>query len=139
MFGLALPPARCYWLVPVSTRILILDDQPSLAGAAALLVAMFGYEPVQCHLPAEAFTRLQAEPFDLLLTDYGMPRMTGLDVVEQLRQEGCAIPVVMMSGQAARIDHLRARQLGVTTILSKPFTMTELAAALHSALGTAPA
>jgi two-component system OmpR family response regulator len=123
----------------VTARVLILDDQAPLAGAAALLVTMLGYKPVQCLLPAEALVQLRDEAFDLLLSDYGMPAMTGLDVVARLRQEGCAIPVVMMSGQPARIDRLRARQLGVTTILSKPFTMTELAAALRSALGTAPA
>jgi CheY-like chemotaxis protein len=65
--------------------------------------------------------------------------MTGLDVVEQLRRDGCLIPVVMMSGQTPIIDRTRAGRLDVTAILSKPFTMDELAAALRSALGTAPA
>ncbi len=120
-------------------RILILDDQPPMAGTAALLVAVFGYEPVQCHLPAEALCRLRDEPFDLLLTDYEMPMLTGLDVVERLRQVDCLVPVVLMSGNAGRIDRTRAWRLGVTIILSKPFGMDELRAALHSALGTAPA
>jgi len=110
-----------------------------MAGTVALLARMLGYDPVQCHLPAEALIRLQAESFDLLLTDYGMPRMTGLDVVEQLRQNGCAIPVVMMSGQTPIIDRARASRLGVTTILSKPFGMDELAAALRSARGSTSA
>jgi CheY-like chemotaxis protein len=121
----------------VTARILILDDQPSMAGTVALLVRMLGYEPVQCHVPAEALTRLQDESFDLLLTDYGMPQMTGLDVVEQLRRDGGTIPVVMMSGQTPIIDRTRASRLGVTVILSKPFGMEQLATALRSALGTA--
>lgn len=110
-----------------------------MAGATALLAVALGYEAVQCYLPTEAFARLRDEPFDLFLTDYGMPRMTGLDVVEQLRHEGCLIPVVMMSGQTPIIDRTRAGRLGVTLILSKPFGMAELRAALRSALGTAPA
>jgi DNA-binding response OmpR family regulator len=120
-------------------RILILDDQPTMAGTAALLVAMLGYEPVQCHLPAEALCRLRDEPFDLLLTDYEMPLMDGLDVAARLRHDGHVLPVVLMSGAASRIDRMRACQWGVTIILSKPFGMVELRAALHSALGTAAA
>jgi CheY-like chemotaxis protein len=120
-------------------RTLILDDNATMAGTAALLVAILGYEAVQCHLPTEALCRLQAESFDVLLTDYEMPLLTGLDVVERLRQEDCLVPVVMMSGNAGRIDRDRAWRLGVTTILSKPFGMDELAEALRSTRGsTAP-
>jgi two-component system response regulator (stage 0 sporulation protein F) len=117
-------------------RAFILDDQPAMAGTAALLVAMLGYEAIQCNLPTEALRRLQAESFDVLLTDYEMPLLTGLDVVERLRQEDCLIPVVMMSGNAGRIDRSRAWRLGVTTILSKPFGMDELAEALRSTRGS---
>jgi DNA-binding response OmpR family regulator len=117
-------------------RVLILDDQPSLAGTAALLVAMLGYEAVQCHLPADALVRLRDESFDLLLSDYEMPLLTGLDLVERLRQEDCLVPVVLMSGNTGRIDRTRAWRLGVTTILSKPFGMEELAEALRSTLGS---
>lgn len=118
----------------MAARILIVDDQPSMAGMTALLVAMFGYEAVQCHHPQEAMARLLAEPFDALLTDYEMPTMTGLELVQRLRDEDCHVPVVMMSGRAALLDHFHAEQLGVLAILSKPFGMDELAEALRSAL-----
>lgn len=117
-------------------RILILDDQPSMAGMTALMTAMLDYEVVQCHLPAEALCRLRGESFDLLLTDYEMPLMDGLDVAAQLRHEGHLLPIVLMSGNAGRIDSMRAWQYGVTIILSKPFTMDELRAALRSARGS---
>jgi DNA-binding response OmpR family regulator len=119
----------------VATRIFIVDDKPSMAGTAALLVTFFGYEPVQCYYPKEALARLLAEPFDALLTDYEMPGMTGLDLVQRLRDEGCLVPVVLMSGGVAAIDPFHARQLGVMAILAKPFGMAELEAALRSALG----
>jgi DNA-binding response OmpR family regulator len=118
-------------------RILILDDQPSMAGMTALMLAMLDYEVVQCHLPAEALCRLRDESFDLLLTDYEMPVMDGLDVAARLRHEGHLLPIVLMSGNAGRIDSMRAWQWGVTIILPKPFTMDELRAALRSARGSA--
>ena len=119
----------------MAARLLIVDDNPSMAGTAALMAVVLGYEPVQCHSPQEALARLLVETFAALLTDYEMPGMTGLDLVQHLRDEGCMIPVVLMSGHVAAIDCFHADQLSVTAILTKPFGMAELKEAMRSALG----
>ena len=115
-------------------RVFILDDQPMMAGTTALMVAIFGYEAVQCHHPKEAVARLLAEPFDALVTDYEMPAMTGLAVVQKLRDEGCMIPAVVMSGNVRAIDLFHAEQLGIAAILEKPFPTDQLREALRAAL-----
>ncbi len=114
-------------------RILIVDDQPSMTGTVALIVAMLGYEAIQTHSPHEAIERLRNESVDLLLSDYEMPSMTGLELVAQVRQEDCLIPVILMSGHVAAIDRIRAKQLGVVTILEKPFGVAVVQEALERA------
>jgi len=109
-----------------------------MAKSTALLVAHLGYEPVHYVLPTDALLHLQVESFDLLLSDYEMPLITGLEFVALLREEGCSIPTVLMSGNAASIDRRRARQVGITAILEKPFTMTQLDQALRQALAGSP-
>jgi CheY-like chemotaxis protein len=103
------------------SRILLLDDEQAVVRAMALCVQTLGHEPVECFRPSEALSRLQAEHFDLLITDYRMPEMTGLDFVSLLRKEQCAIPVILVTASAIGVDRSLARQLGVSTILSKPF------------------
>lgn len=105
-----------------------------MARTTALLAAHLGYEPVQYFLPTDAFLHLHVESFDLLLSDYEMPLLTGLEFVALLREEACPIPVVLMSGNAASIDRLRAQQLGIAAILEKPFTLAQLDQALRQAM-----
>lgn len=120
-------------LVP-AVRVLILDDDPAMARTTALLVARLGYEPVQYFLPTDALLHLHTESFDLLLSDYEMPLLTGLELVALLREEACQISVVLMSGNAASVDRPRAQQLGITAILEKPFTLAQLDQALRQAI-----
>lgn len=111
-------------------RILILDDEPVVAHATALLVATLGYEAVECLAPTEAYNRLKNEAFDLLISDYRMPEMNGLELVSLLRDNRCTVPVMLMTAYAAYIDVAYARRIGISTILSKPFDIAQLDRAL---------
>jgi CheY-like chemotaxis protein len=115
-------------------RVLVVDDEPVMAGMTALLVAMVGYEAIQCHSPREAIERIKSEPVDLLLSDYEMPSMNGLELVTQLRKDGYAFPVVIMSGQIGAVDLNRAERLGVLMVLEKPFGLREIQATLRAIL-----
>ena len=114
-------------------RLFILDDYAPLIRSLAPSLLKHGYASTLSHQPLEALHRLQSEPFDLLLTDYEMPDLTGLQLVAQLRKTS-SIPVVLMSGRPFLVDSLYAQQLGIAQILPKPFSLAELAQALQSAL-----
>ncbi len=95
---------------------------------------MLGYEVIQSHSPHDAFERIKSESIDLLLSDYEMPGMNGLELVTQLRTEGYTLPVILMSGQIGAIDPARARYLGVLMVLEKPFGMAAIQEALRAIL-----
>jgi CheY-like chemotaxis protein len=107
------------------SRILLLDDEQAVVRAMALCIKTLGHESVECFRPSEALSRLRHEHFDLLITDYRMPEMTGLDFVSLLRSEQCAIPVILVTASAISVDRSLAQQLGISTILSKPFDFLE--------------
>jgi len=69
---------------------------------------------------------------DIVLCDWKMPRMTGLDLLRQIRSVDPDIPFVMITGQADQNSVLEAKGLGVTSYLVKPFSTDQLAKRLRS-------
>jgi two-component system response regulator GlrR len=110
-----------------ANRILVVDDDPEVARAIALVLHHLGYESVQCSHAQEALSHIQSQKFDLVLTDYRMPDMTGLDLVSKLRQDECSVPIIMMTGYSATAGRVAPEKLGVFAILKKPITAPQLA------------
>lgn len=69
---------------------------------------------------------------DIVLCDWKMPRMTGLDLLRQVRTADPDLPFVMITGQAGQQSVLEAKGLGVTSYLVKPFSVDQLAKRLRS-------
>ncbi len=120
-------------------RILILDDDRATTRVVAVVLAALGYEPVECHCPQGAVAKLRAEAFALLVTDYHMPSMTGLDVVQEIQNDGCTINTILMSGDFAAVDLQVAERMGVFALLPKPFGISDLKDVLSLVLQTAQA
>ena len=78
----------------------------------------------------KGFEAFQAEPFDLVLTDWNMPEMSGLDLLKAVRGTGASVPVIMITTEAEKAKVIEAIQAGVTDYLSKPFEQAELQAKL---------
>lgn len=70
---------------------------------------------------AQAWTAFQSTQFDMVLTDWNMPMMTGLDLLKQIRQAGSTIPVIMITTESERGRVIEAIQAGVSDFLPKPF------------------
>ena len=107
-------------------RVLVLDDEPEVAHATALLLRGLGHEAVECLAPSHAHDWLTKETFDLLISDYRMPEMNGLQLVSLLRNRHCQIPIMMMTAYFSDIDMQLAQSMGISTILRKPFGIDEL-------------
>ncbi len=80
---------------------------------------------------------IQEHDVDILVSDYRMGQITGLDLIENLRNAGIEIPALILSGSLYAIDSERAKRLGVRAMLQKPPKMTELSNALFEAVASA--
>jgi len=100
-------------------RILILDDQAGRADTLALSLRISGHSAIGFSRPAEVLAALQED--DILVTDYHMPEMTGLEVARRAYAQGWRGSLLLMSGHTGTkgeaADHLLLR-----FILDKPFS-----------------
>ena len=89
--------------------------------------------------PAQALDDLRANPagFDLLITDLSMPRITGLQLAEELRKARTDLPIVLITGFSRGIPPEQLSSLGAVRLLAKPFSTGELALAVRQALALA--
>lgn len=119
--------------------ILVVDDECSLREFITEALRDAEYVVDSAANATEALEKLHRGHFDLLLTDYHMPRKTGLDLIHQMRADGLEIPVIMMTGRTGELlaEH---PDLQVNAMLSKPFMLAELidltASVLHSVADT---
>jgi two-component system chemotaxis response regulator CheY len=113
-------------------RIMLLDDEATTRTLLKIFLLNLPVEIVECAAPAEALMQLKREPFSVLVVDYNMPGMTGLDLVVALRaSEGeRKLPVILLTGDEDQALHIKARAMGVTDFLRKPVTPDVLKAAI---------
>ncbi len=81
---------------------------------------------------AEAWQEFQAGEFDLVITDWHMPRINGIDLLKLIRARDKDIPVMMVTVVASRDDVIKALNAGVTDYLCKPFERSELEAKIEA-------
>jgi PAS domain S-box-containing protein len=116
-------------------RVLFVDDEPDIVDVGAAILRRLGYEVTGAALPTEALKIYQERPddFDVVVTDFAMPGMSGLALVGALREIRSDIPVILCSGFLSDDTvTAAARQLGIRRLIHKPFTGPILASALHA-------
>jgi CheY-like chemotaxis protein len=119
---------------PHAHRILVVEDDFEASRAVVQMLDHLGYISVPCSHAQEAFDHIQSQKFDLMLIDYRMPDMTGLDLILMLRQDGCRVPIIMMTGYLATEDRMSSENLGEFAFLKKPINVSQLAKALDESL-----
>ena len=115
-------------------RILFLDDEPTLARLGERRLADLGYQVTAVTDPGKVIEALATGTFDLLVTDYTMPRMTGLELTRRVREAGRALPVILLSGVSSELATDEVAAAGVTLLLGKPVTTHDLAVAIRATL-----
>ncbi|WP_374654054.1 response regulator [Dongia sp.] len=105
-------------------RILLVDDDPLAREALELTLQKLDCETAVCESGAEALALLHDEPdlFDLIVTDYLMPNMTGLEMAAALRARGFGKPIILASSRPQDIPACERDRLEVDGLISKPFT-----------------
>src|SRR6266702_1375424 len=115
-------------------HLLIVDDDANTLASLARAFRLAGYEATVCDSASRALELAKSEAFDLILSDVVMPGKDGLWLLENLKTEGVATPVVMMSGQAHIEMAVRATRLGALDFLEKPIATEKLLLTLENAL-----
>lgn len=116
-----------------SRRILMLDDESALVQLGKRLFGRIGHEVSGFTFASEALAAFRANPsqFDLVLTDYNMPGMSGLEVAADFLQVRPDVPILLNSGYVTDELRQRAQVAGIREVLLKPNTLEELAAAIQ--------
>jgi DNA-binding NtrC family response regulator len=120
----------------VSTRadILIVDDEANTLASLSRAFRLAGHEATVCDNAMRALELAKGRSFDLILCDVVMPVRDGLALLEDLRANAVATPVVMMSGQAHIEMAVRATRLGALDFLEKPVSTDKLLLTVENAL-----
>jgi twitching motility two-component system response regulator PilG len=109
-------------------RIVCIDDTTTICEAVESILKLHGYEAIALTRPLEALGLVfQLRP-DLILCDIAMPELDGYEICNMLRHSTAfrLMPIIMLTGKDGFIDRVRARMVGATDYLTKPFDDSEL-------------
>ena len=121
-------------------RILIVDDEPALAEMVRIMLSRLGYDAISCTSGVQALKTFrnppEQKPFDLVVTDMTMPRITGEDLALEISKLRPELPVILMTGFSEMIDAEKAKRLGIKGFLMKPVVLKNLASLIRKLLET---
>ncbi|MBE0584604.1 MAG: response regulator, partial [Desulfofustis sp.] len=122
-----------------SGRILFVDDETSLPAVGKQILERFGYQVDTCTDSVRALTSCQRQPgrYDLVISDFTMPGMTGDVLAAKILALSPDLPIILCSGFTERIDEQRARTIGIKAFLKKPIAMRTLLSTVREVLGDA--
>mgnify|MGYP005749752899 FL=1 len=110
-------------------KILLAEDEEVLRMLVVDTLEDEGHLIVETSDGEEALKRIEEETFDLIILDYMMPILTGLEVIEKIKHmpERKNSKILMLSAKSQKADQERVLQAGATHFMSKPFSPMELA------------
>jgi DNA-binding response OmpR family regulator len=127
-------PPQCQTNQP--HRILVVDDDPNIRLLNAEILIRHGYKVNTAKDGAAAWDELQANSYDLIITDNKMPRMTGIEMIEKLRSARMALPVIMATADLPMREFARKPWLKPDALLARPFPNNDLLEAVKKVLRT---
>ncbi len=115
-------------------RILIVDDEKLVRWALSQKCAEFGFQSLEAETGQDGLTAIQNEAIDAILLDVHLPDMSGIEVLEKLKQLGETRSIIMMTADPQLDDVKAALRLGAYDFVSKPINFEELSVTLQNAL-----
>jgi two-component system, chemotaxis family, chemotaxis protein CheY len=118
------------------TRVLAVDDSPSMRDLVALTLREAGFDVTQAKDGAEALQMARGDKFDLVLADLNMPIMNGIELIRALRAETDyrMTPILMLTTESDLTKRREGKAAGATGWIVKPFFPDQLVASLNRAL-----
>jgi two-component system, OmpR family, phosphate regulon response regulator PhoB len=119
-----------------SARVMIVDDDPDIRDVVSAMLEAVGLSVVPVSSAEDALERIRIEPFDLLVLDWNLPKMNGLELCRTLRKDEdlALLPVLFLTANASSQDMVEAFASGGDDYVVKPFRAPELGARIFSLL-----
>ncbi|MCS7214865.1 MAG: sigma-54 dependent transcriptional regulator [Thermodesulfovibrio sp.] len=108
--------------------VLIIDDDPDMGFALKESMSRLGFDAHYYRDPIHLLSSVNLSDFSLIITDVKMPKMDGLQLLEEIRKRGIFTPVIVITGYGNVEDAVRAMKLGAVDYIMKPFSMDTLKA-----------
>jgi CheY-like chemotaxis protein len=117
--------------------ILVADDESHILHVVSLKLRNAGYRVLTARDGQEALEMAQQERPDLLITDYHMPQLNGLELCRRLKQDPktTGIPAIMLTARGYELEPSDTEQSGILRMLSKPFSPRHLLSTVEEVLG----
>lgn len=114
--------------------IVVVEDDPLIAKFMTRALGKRGYRTTAVTTGAEGLRLGTAPETGLMLLDLGLPDTDGLNVLRELRESGCRVPVVVVTSRSDPADRAMAENLGVSGYIVKPFPLADLIAIVGAIL-----
>lgn len=118
-------------------RVLVAEDEPSLLHLMSLRLRNAGYEVLTASNGQEALERAQQEHPDLLITDYCMPGLSGLELCQKLKHnpKTADIPAIVLTVSGYKVSPRTSQRSGINRLLDKPSVPRDLLSSVTDVLG----
>jgi two-component system alkaline phosphatase synthesis response regulator PhoP len=118
-------------------RILVVDDEIHIVQVVAIKLRNNGFEVLTAENGKQALEVACEHCPDLIITDYQMPLMTGVEFIENFRNHpgSSGVPVIMLTARGFAIEDEKKKELNIATCLSKPFSPREVLQTVRDVLG----
>jgi CheY-like chemotaxis protein len=123
-------------MAAVVKKILVADDETHILHVVSLKLKNAGYTVLTARDGQEALELAQQERPDLIITDYHMPQLSGLELCQRLKQDPKTshIPAIMLTARGYHLEPRDTQQSGILRMLSKPFSPRQLLSAVTEIL-----
>jgi CheY-like chemotaxis protein len=112
-------------------RILVIDDEQPIAQLIQDALGVEGHNVDVATSAGEGLKMASVSDYDLVLTDLGMPEMSGWEVASRLREQDPDLPVVLVTGWGTTIDDQEISRSGIAGVVHKPFEIRDLVETVH--------
>ncbi|TWT04822.1 response regulator transcription factor [Planomicrobium sp. CPCC 101079] len=118
----------------MAERILIVEDEKSIARVLELELTYEGYETAVAYTGAEGLIKFRENDWNLILLDLMLPEIHGLDVLKRIRSSNLDTPVILLTAKSDVKDKVAGLDLGANDYVTKPFEIEELLARIRACL-----
>jgi len=118
----------------MSQKILVIEDEPTLARLLSYNLTQEGYETTVADHGGEGLQMALQRPFDLIVLDIMLPGMNGFEILTKLRQSGQRTPVIILTARNAEEEVVQGLKHGADDYITKPFGVAELLARVSAVL-----
>ena len=115
-------------------RVLLIEDEPAIRTVVTEILRREGFEVLEASAGQAGIRTAVAREPDIILLDWVLPDISGLDVCREMRRQGVLCPILMLTGRSSKVDMVVGLEVGADDYITKPFDARELTARLRAHL-----